>query len=83
VTPNVFLMLLDFACEDFKDSSLRLMDRADGFVVIDRGDHAPLWGDVVLGMWEAKPQFPVRPPRYVTAEIVEFVKSRMAAGSTP
>ena len=78
VTPDVFLMLLDFASEDFKASSLRLMDRADGFIVIDRGIRAPLWEDVVLGMWQQKQRFLVTPPRYVTTEIVEFVKSRIA-----
>ena len=31
VQPDVFLMLLDFSCEDFKPSSLRFMDRADAF----------------------------------------------------
>jgi molybdopterin-guanine dinucleotide biosynthesis protein len=81
VTPDVFLMLLDFTCDDFKASSLRLMDRADGFVVIDRGINAPLWADVSRGMWDGKPQFLVKPPGYVTAEVVQFVKSRMAAAS--
>ena len=81
VTPDVFLMVLDFTCEDFKASSLRLMDRADGFVVIDRGISAPLWEEVARGMWDGKPRFLVKPPRYVTAEVVDFVKSRMAAAS--
>ena len=78
VTPDVFLMLLDFSCQDFKASSLRLMDRADAFVVIDRGIGAPLWEEVVRGLWDGKPRFLVKPPRYVTAEVVDFVKSRMA-----
>ena len=81
VAPDVFLMLLDFSCEDFKASSLRFMDRADGFVVIDRGINAPLWDEVARGMWDGKPQFLVKPPRYVTAEVVEFVSSRISAGS--
>ena len=45
VQPDLFLMLLDFSCEDFKPSSLRFLDRADAFVVIDRGINAPLWED--------------------------------------
>jgi molybdopterin-guanine dinucleotide biosynthesis protein len=81
VAPDVFLMLLDFSCEDFKASSLRFMDRADGFVVIDRGINAPLWDEVAREMWDGKPQFLVKPPRYVTAEVVEFVRSRISAGS--
>jgi hypothetical protein len=81
VAPDVFLMLLDFSCEDFKASSLRLMDRADGFVVIDRGINAPLWEEVARGMWDVKPQFLVKPPRYVTAEVLDFVRAKISAGS--
>ena len=81
VQPDVFLMLLDFGCEDFKPSSLRFMDRADAFVVIDRGINAPLWEDVARGMWDNKPQFLVQPPRYVTPQLAAFVTSRLAATS--
>jgi len=81
VAPDVFLMLLDFGCEDFKPSSLRFMDRADGFVVIDRGINAPLWQEVARGLWDGKPQFLVKPPRYVTTEVAEFVRSRAGAPS--
>jgi hypothetical protein len=78
VRPDLFLMLLDFACEDFKPSSLRFIDRADAFVVIDRGINAPLWDDIARGQWDRKPQFLVKPPRYVTAELASFVKARVA-----
>jgi len=77
--PDLFLMLLDFGCEDFKASSLRFMDRADGFIVIDRGINAPLWQGVAHGLWDDRPQFLVKPPRYVTPEIVEFVSSKFSA----
>jgi hypothetical protein len=83
VQPDVFLMLLDFSCEDFKPSSLRFMDRADAFLVVDRGINAPLWADVAQGLWDRKPQFLVKPPRYVTAEVVEFVRSRSPQRSGP
>jgi len=79
VRPDLFLMLLDFTCEDFKPSSMRLLDRADAFVVIDRGINAPLWADVARGLWDGKPQFLVKPPRYVTTAVAEFVKSRLFA----
>ena len=79
VKPDVFLMLLDFACEDFKPSSMRFLDRADGFVVIDRGINGPLWEDVARGMWDGKPQFLVKPPAYVTPALAEFVKTRLSS----
>jgi hypothetical protein len=75
VQPDVFLMLLDFGCEDFKPSSLRFMDRADAFVVIDRGINVPLWDEVARGLWDGKPRFTVMPPRYVTHELAAFVDS--------
>jgi len=77
VEPDLFLMVLDFSCQDFKASSLRFMDRADAFLVVDRGINAPLWADIARGGWDAKPHFLIRPPRYVTAEVVEFVGSRL------
>jgi hypothetical protein len=78
VQPDVFLMVLDFSSQDFKGSSLRFMDRADAFVVIDRGINAPLWEDIARGLWDRKPQFLVKPPRYVTAAVSDFVKSMLS-----
>jgi hypothetical protein len=78
LNPDVFLMVLDFACGDFKPSSLRFLDRADAFVVIDRGINAPMWEDVASGLWDHKPQFLVKPPVYVTAAVSDFVRSRLS-----
>jgi hypothetical protein len=75
VQPDLFLMVLDFGCQDFKASSLRFMDRADAFLVIDRGINAPLWKAIARGVWDQKPQFLVKPPAYVTAEVCDFVRS--------
>lgn len=82
VRPDLFLMLLDFSCEDFKPSSLRFMDRADAFVVIDRGINAPMWKDIARGVWDDKPQFLVKPPRYVTAELADFVRRSTGGHAT-
>lgn len=76
--PDLFLMVLDFSCADFKPSSARFMDRADAFVVIDRGINLPLWEDVARGIWDNKPQFLVKPPVYVTTAVSDFVKSRLS-----
>ena len=76
VEPDVFLMLVDFSCEDVTPSSIRFLDRADGFILIDHGMNAPMWAEVARGAWDSKPHFLVKPPRYVTPEIAEFVQSR-------
>ena len=78
VQPDVFLMLLDFSCQDVKPSSLRFMDRADAFLVIARGINAPLWDGIAEGIWDGKARFLVKPPNYVTAAVAEFVNSRLS-----
>jgi hypothetical protein len=79
VEPDIFLMVLDFNCADFKASSARFLERADALVVVDRGMlnrgmATPVWQNVAPGLWDAKPQFPVKPPIYVTRALVEFVR---------
>ena len=78
VRPDLFLMMLDFGCADFKPSSLRFMDRADAFVVLDRGINIPLWNDLACGRWDLQPRFPVKPPRYLSPAVADFVSSRLS-----
>jgi hypothetical protein len=78
VRPDVFLMLLDFSCEDFKPSSLRFIDRVDAFVVIDCGINAPLWDEIAHGMWDGKPRFLVKPPNYATPAVTDFVRRTLS-----
>jgi hypothetical protein len=54
------------------------MDRADAFLVIDHGINGPLWEEIAHGLWDQKPQFLVKPPAYVTAEVCDFVRSRFS-----
>ena len=77
--PDLFLMVLDFGCEDFKASSLKFMDRADAFLVVDKGINVPLWDDIAKGLWEKTPRFLVKPPAYVNAAVAEFVNSRLTS----
>jgi len=73
--PDLFLMVLDFHCPDFKASSARFLERADAVVVIGSGFDAPLWQNVPRSAWQQKRQFPVKPPTYVTSAMVEFVRT--------
>ncbi|MGC9950616.1 MAG: hypothetical protein ABSF64_29975 [Bryobacteraceae bacterium] len=83
VTPDLYLVVLDFAQPDFKASSRRFLSRADACVVIERGTQEPAWSGVARGAWACKPRFPVRPPQYMTAALAEFVDGRLrAAGAS-
>ena len=79
VEPDLFLMVLDFSCQDFKPSSLRFLDRADAFLIVDRGINGPLWDDVARGLWDQKPRFLVKPPTYVTTAVCDFVRFKFSA----
>jgi hypothetical protein len=81
VTPDVFLMILDFTCSDFKASSMRFLDRADAYLVIDSGISGPMWDEVARGLWDQKPRFLVQPPNYITAEVSDFVCSKVPIGT--
>ena len=77
VEPDIFLMVVDFSCEDVDPASIRFLDRADAFVLIDRGINAPMWAEIARGAWDTKPRFLVKSPRYTTAAMAEFVRSRL------
>jgi len=79
--PDLYITVLDPANPDFKNSAREFLDRADA-IILDQPplgalDFAPVWNDVSLKPAAGKPVFRVRPPQYVTAEVVEFVRARL------
>lgn len=79
--PGLYFAVLDFASEDFKQSSLHYLDRADALVVIERDVEQPLWSGVARRLWESKPRFPVRPPQFVTDAMAAFVRGRVKSST--
>ncbi len=80
--PDVYLSVLDPANPDFKHSAREYLDRADALILDEPPAEAlplaPVWEGVSLRPLAGKPVFRVRPPRYVTPEVVEFVRGRLA-----
>ncbi len=64
--PDLYLVVLDFAVADFKDSSRRFLDRADALITVS--SVAPAWKDVAPSLWRNKPVFAVSPPDYANPE---------------
>ena len=75
--PDVFLSVLDPGTADFKDSALRYLDRADAVLLPDGQVGRPEWRGVSLRLLERMPVLAMRPPEYVTDEVVEFVRERL------
>ncbi len=76
--PNLYLTVLDGATADFKLSAQQFLDRADAVILHEESDHVA-WSNVSLKPVARKPMFHIHPPQYVTPEIVEFVRKRLAA----
>jgi hypothetical protein len=75
--PDVYLTVLDAGTADFKESARLFLDRADGLICVDRA-LAPQWKGVSGRLLEGKPQFTVSAPEYLSPELVQFVRERIA-----
>ncbi len=78
VRPDLFLTVLDPATADFKNSAREFLDRADAVILHDASDGAA-WQSVSLKPVAERPIFRIQPPQYVTPEIVDYVRSKLAS----
>lgn len=78
--PDLYLTVLDPATADFKNSAREFLDRADA-VILHHG-HGTAWASVSLKPVAGRPVFRITPPQYVTAEIAQFVRSKLMTKSS-
>jgi hypothetical protein len=78
--PDLYLTVLDSEQEDFKVSANEFLDRADAVILHQHETGTkPRWNAVSMDRVAGKPRFLIQPPPYVTREIVDFVRSRLAS----
>jgi hypothetical protein len=80
IRPEAYISVLDFATEDFKDSAREFLDRADA-VVLHVGEADPRWTNISLRLIAGKPVFRIKPPQYVTQELVDLVARRVRSAT--
>jgi hypothetical protein len=81
--PDLYLTVLDPQTADFKASAQEFLDRADAVLLhASPGAANPARERVSLRPISDRPVFGIQPPRYVTPEIVEFVRARLSSFST-
>lgn len=76
--PDLYITVLDTATADFKDSARQYLDRADA-VVLHADAMEIAWSHVSLKPVAKKPTFRIQPPQYVTPQMVDFVRNRLAS----
>jgi len=78
VRPDLYLTVLDPSTQDFKNSAREFLDRADA-VLLHEAPVDPTWQSVSLKPVAERPVFHITAPRYITPEVVEFVRSALLA----
>jgi len=77
--PDLYLTVLDPRTADFKASAQTFLDRADAVLLHSVADsNDPAWERVSLKPVIDRPMFAIRPPNYLTPEVVEFVRARIS-----
>ena len=76
-TPDLYIVVLDPAIADMKESTRRYFDRANAFVVIDRPQTPLPWPGVPQRWFTGKPRFLASPPAYVDAEMSAWLRVRI------
>jgi hypothetical protein len=80
--PDLYLTVLDPQTPDFKASAQTFLDRADAVLLhMVENSKATAWEHISLKPAIDRPMFAIHPPSYVTPEIVDFVRARLASCS--
>jgi hypothetical protein len=78
--PDLYLTVLDPETADFKPSAQTFLDRADAVLLHSLENSTdPVWQRVSLKPVIDRPMFAIRPPNYVTPEVVEYVRNRLSS----
>jgi molybdopterin-guanine dinucleotide biosynthesis protein len=75
--PDLYLTVLDPNNADFKESARNYLDLADA-VLLHEANGSPAWTSVSLKPVTTKPTFAVREGQWVTPELREFIRARLA-----
>jgi hypothetical protein len=72
--PDVYLAVIDPTVEDFKISARNFLDRVDAVLTPESALESLMWQDVSFKPIAGVQRFAMRPPVYVMAEVIEFLK---------
>lgn len=75
--PDVYLAVLDPAIADFKSSARQFLQHASAVVLNQQERRNFRWDKSLLEQVMRKPIFRVRPPHYLTPDLVEFVRKKL------
>ena len=80
IRPDLYIMVLRFDIEDFKDSARELLRQADAAVVVNSGSIQPAWKEIPREAWASIQLFPTTDPGIVPKGLLDLMRSRLHAG---
>ena len=76
--PDLYLSVLDYGTADFKETARLFLNRADALLVREDSQHLQQqWQRVSPRLMEDVPCFSIRPPDYMSLQVVAFVEERL------
>ncbi len=79
IQPDLYLTVLDPGNADFKPSAEKFLSRANAVILHSSPlSRYPDWDHVSLTAITNVPKFEITPPEYVTPELAEFVRGKIA-----
>ena len=82
LTPDLYIPVLDYTVDDFKESARRFFCRADAYVVVRRGEALPCWKDVPIEQMAHRPVFEMCPTGYESGGLIEFIETAILRKAT-
>ena len=74
---DLYLTVLNPATPDFKTSAREFLDRADAVILHDDAKDST-WQSVSLKPVANRPMFRIKPPTYVTPEIIDCIRAKLS-----
>jgi hypothetical protein len=75
--PDLYLMVVRYDAEEFKDSARKSLNQADAIVAVNPDFAPPPWEGVSYDLSRI-PQFMTADPQIIPAELIGFVQSRLS-----
>jgi hypothetical protein len=75
--PDLYLVVVDPATADFKQSGQEFLDRADAVILHENQAQEFVRSETLMKPVAGRPLFRISPPQYVTPQIVEFVRENL------
>ena len=82
LTPDLYIPVLDYTVDDFKESARRFLCRADAYVVVRREGALPCWKGVPIEQLAHRPVFEVSPTGYESGGLIELIETAILQKAT-